>query len=193
MKSFRFLPLLSLVLIFGSAGDSWAASVSEPTAPPSNPIVSSSSIPLAEARIIIEGAVAYARNLKMRMSVAVLDDGGHLVSVDRMDGTSFNSERQATGKAFAAVMTRQPTAAIADLLTTAPNRFYGIMNMYPARFILFPAGCPWQSTIGSLAPWVCRACRPALMKRQRRRGSPLGRSIAKAKANRLNPCATVMR
>jgi hypothetical protein len=81
MKSFRFLPLLSLVLIFGSAGDSGAASASEPTAPPSNPIVSSSSIPLAEARIIIEGAVAYARNLKMRMAVAVLDDGGHLISV----------------------------------------------------------------------------------------------------------------
>ena len=97
MKSFRFSPLLSLVLIFGSAGGSGAASASEPTAPPSNPIVSSSSIPLAEARIIIEAAVAYASNLKMRMSVAVLDDGGHLVSVDRMDGTSFNSERQATG------------------------------------------------------------------------------------------------
>ena len=142
MKSFRFLPLLSLLVIFGSTGESPAASGSEPTAPPANPIVSSSSIPLAEARIIIEGAVAYARNLKMRMSVAVLDDGGHLVSVDRMDGTSFNSERQATGKAFAAVMARQPTAAIAELLTTAPNRFYGIMNMYPGQVYLVSGGLP---------------------------------------------------
>jgi glc operon protein GlcG len=121
MKSFRFLPLLSLVLIFASAGDSGAASASEPTAPPSNPIVSSSSIPLAEARIIIEGAVAYARNLKMRMSVAVLDDGGHLVSVDRMDGTSFNSEHQAKGKGFTSLISRQPSAAVAELMTTAPQ------------------------------------------------------------------------
>ena len=139
MKRFRVSPLLILVLIFGSAGNGGAA---EPAAPPSNPIVSSSSIPLAEARIIIEGAVAYARNLKMRMSVAVLDDGGRLVSVDRMDGTSFNSERQATGKAFAAVMTRQPTAAIAELLTTAPNRFYGIMNMWPGQVYLVSGGLP---------------------------------------------------
>ncbi len=142
MKSFRFLPLLSLLVIFGSTGESAAASGSEPTAPPANAIVSSSSIPLAEARIIIDGAVAYARNLKMRMSLAVLDDGGHLVSVDRMDGTSFNSERQATGKAFAAVMARQPTAAIAELLTTAPNRFYGIMNMYPGQVYLVSGGLP---------------------------------------------------
>ena len=102
MRNFESLLLLGLLMTFGSAGDIPAASGSEPTAPPSNPIVSSSSIPLVEARIIIDGAVAYARNLKMRMSVAVLDDGGHLVSVDRMDGTSFNSERQATGKAFTA-------------------------------------------------------------------------------------------
>jgi uncharacterized protein GlcG (DUF336 family) len=142
MKSFRFLLVLSFVLVFGWAGDSGFASASEPTAPPSNPIVSSSSIALAEARIIIEGAVVYARNLKMRMAVAVLDDGGHLVSMDRMDGTSFNSERQATGKAFAAVMTRQPTAAIAELLTTAPNRFYGIMNMYPGQVYLVSGGLP---------------------------------------------------
>ena len=74
-----------------------------------------------EARIIIEGAVAYARNLKMRMSVVVLDDGGHLVSADRMDGTSFNSEHQAKGKAFTSIISRQPSAAVAELMTTAPQ------------------------------------------------------------------------
>ena len=142
MKIFRLLSLMGLLLILGRPGDGTAPSASEAPAPPSNPIVSSSSLPLAEARIIIEGAVAYARNLKMRMAVAVLDDGGHLISVDRMDGTSFNSGRQATGKAFAAVMTRQPTAAIADLLTTAPNRFYGIMNMWPGQVYLVSGGLP---------------------------------------------------
>jgi len=37
--------------------------------------VSSSSLALAEARVIIDGAVAYARNSKIRMAVVVLDDG----------------------------------------------------------------------------------------------------------------------
>jgi glc operon protein GlcG len=142
MKSFRFLPLLGLLLIFGSAGNSGVASAAEPTAPPSNPIVSSSSIPLAEARIIIEDAVAHARNLKMRMAVAVLDDGGHVVSLDRMDGTSFNSEHQAKGKAFTSIISRQPSAAVAELMTTAPNRFYGIMNMWPGQVYIVSGGLP---------------------------------------------------
>jgi len=142
MRNFQSLLLLSLIIIFGSAGDSPAASGSEPTAPPSNPIVSSSSIPLAEARIIIDGAEAYARNLKMRMSVAVLDDGGHLVSVDRMDGTSFNSEHQAKGKVFTSIISRQPSAAVADLMTTAPNRFYSIMNIWPGQVYLVSGGLP---------------------------------------------------
>ena len=67
MRNLRSLPLvevllLTLAVILGTGGDSSAASASEPAARPSNPIVSSSSLPLQEARIIIDGAVAYARD-----------------------------------------------------------------------------------------------------------------------------------
>jgi len=63
MRNLRSLPLvevllLTLAVILGTGGDSSAASASEPAARPSNPIVSSSSLPLQEARIIIDGAVA---------------------------------------------------------------------------------------------------------------------------------------
>ena len=78
----------------------------------------------------------------MRMAVAVLDDGGHVVSVDRMDGTSFNSEHQAKGKAFTSIISRQPSAAVAELMTTAPNRFYGIMNMWPGQVYIVSGGLP---------------------------------------------------
>jgi uncharacterized protein GlcG (DUF336 family) len=78
----------------------------------------------------------------MRMAVAVLDDGGHVVSVDRMDGTSFNSQHQAKGKAFTSIISRQPSAAVAELMTTAPNRFYGIMNMWPGEVYIVSGGLP---------------------------------------------------
>jgi len=147
MRNLRSLPLvevllLTLAVILGTGGDSSAASASEPAARPSNPIVSSSSLPLQEARIIIDGAVAYARDSKMRMSVVVLDAGGHLISADRMDGTSFNSEHQAKGKAFTSIISRQPSAAVAELMTTAPNRFYGIMNMWPGQVYIVSGGLP---------------------------------------------------
>jgi glc operon protein GlcG len=142
MKIFRLLWLIGLLLILGRPGDGTAPSASEAPAPPSNPIVSSSSLPLAEARIIIDGAVAYARISKMRMAVVVLDDGGHLISADRMDGTSFNSERQAKGKAFTSIISRRPSAEVADLMKTAPERFYGIMNMWPGQVYLVSGGLP---------------------------------------------------
>ena len=89
MKTFGVLSLIGLLLILTRASDNTAPWASEAPAPTSNPIVSSSSLPLAEARAIIDGAIAFTRNSKMRMAVVVLDDGGHLISADRMDGTSF--------------------------------------------------------------------------------------------------------
>jgi len=146
MKRSRFLPLfgvaLSLLVVLGTARQSAAALASETPAQAPSPITASSSLPLEEARVIIDAAVAYARNLKLRMTVAVLDDGGHLISADRMDGASFNGERTATGKAFTAVMTRRPSAAAAELSKTAPERYYGIMNMYPGQVYLVPGGLP---------------------------------------------------
>src|ERR671922_2397552 len=82
---------------------------------------------------LTDGAVAYARDLKLRMSVVVLDDGGRLISADRMDGTSFHLEHQAKGKAFTSIISRQPSAAVAGLVTNAANRFYGIINMWPGQ------------------------------------------------------------
>ena len=59
-----------------------------------------------------------------------------------MDGTSFNSEHQAKGKAFTSIISRQPSAAVAELMTTAPNRFYGIMNMWPGQVYIVSGGLP---------------------------------------------------
>ena len=119
-----------------------AASAAEPAEPPRAPVLAPSSISLPEARAIIEGAIAFAREQKMRMAVVVLDDGGYIVSVDRMDGTSFNSVNQAIGKAFTSVLYRRPSADIAELIKTAPERFYSIMNMWPGKVYIVSGGLP---------------------------------------------------
>src|SRR5579864_3983571 len=83
----------------------------------------SSSISRAEARMIIEAAIAYAHdNTQSRMTVVVLDNAGHLVAADRMDGASFHLEKFARGKAFLAVITRQSSQKAADLAKTRPDR-----------------------------------------------------------------------
>jgi hypothetical protein len=56
---------------------------------------------LDEANRIIEGAVAKARELNIRVSVAVCDAGGRLVAFQRMDNAIWASAYGSQGKAVA--------------------------------------------------------------------------------------------
>src|SRR3954470_23611545 len=136
----RSLTALALIGLFVLSASRSAPAAEQ--APPTATILSTSSIPLQEARAIIDGAIAFARGQNMRMAGVVLDDGGYVVAGDRMDGTSFNSMNQATGKAFTAVISRRPSAEMAELLKTAPERFYGIMNMWPGKVYIVSGGLP---------------------------------------------------
>ncbi|HEY6200290.1 MAG TPA: heme-binding protein [Candidatus Binatia bacterium] len=138
----RLTLIVSLLIGIFALSAATAASAAEEAVPARASVLAPSSIPLPEARAIIEGAIAFARSQNMRMAVAVLDDGGYIVSVDRMDGTSFNSVNQAIGKAFTSVLYRRPSADMAELVKTAPDRFYGIMNMWPGKVYIVSGGLP---------------------------------------------------
>jgi uncharacterized protein GlcG (DUF336 family) len=97
---------------------------------------------LAEARAVIEGAIAYARESNMRMAVVVVDSAGNVVSSDRMDGAALQNIRFAEGKAFASALYRQTTQALGELYKTRPDRYFGIMNMYPGKIYLVGGGVP---------------------------------------------------
>ena len=56
---------------------------------------------LQEANRIIDGAVAKARELNIRISVAVCDAGGRLVAFQRMDNAIWASAYGSQGKAIA--------------------------------------------------------------------------------------------
>ena len=109
----------------------------------SRPDLPPPSISLAEARVIIEAAVVYARDVaKLSMAVAVVDAAGNVVSADRMDGSALQNIRFAEGKAFAAALYRQSTDELAALYKTRPDRFFGINNMYPGKIYLVGGGLP---------------------------------------------------
>lgn len=108
----------------------------------SRPDLPPASISLAEARALIEGAIAYARDVKLSMAVAVVDAAGNVVSADRMDGAALQNIRFAEGKAFAAALYRQTTDELAALYKTRPDRYFGILNMYPGKIYLVGGGLP---------------------------------------------------
>jgi glc operon protein GlcG len=97
---------------------------------------------LAEARVIMDGAMAYARSIGLTMTVAVVDAGGALISQDRMDGGSLLGVRGAPGKAMAAVVLRRPTAEIVEWVQTEPDRYFALMHSFPGEVYLTPGGVP---------------------------------------------------
>lgn len=64
---------------------------------------------LEGARTIIAAAAKEAAALNLKVNIAVVDDGGHLLSFDRMDGARPASGYTAITKATTAATFRQPT------------------------------------------------------------------------------------
>jgi glc operon protein GlcG len=130
------IPALCLIaLYFAHAVAASAADAPRPLAPPT-------ALSLQEARVIVDAAVAYAREQKLTMTVVVLDEEGQLISADRMEGASFHLERFAKGKAFASLILRDRTETAAELAKSRPDRYFGILGMYPGEVYLVGGGVP---------------------------------------------------
>ena len=85
-------------------------------APPPPQIPYGAPISLEQAKKVLAGAEAEARKNQWNMVIAVLDSGGHLVMLARMDGTQLGSIEAAKDKAYSAGLYRRPTKVFQDLV-----------------------------------------------------------------------------
>jgi glc operon protein GlcG len=69
---------------------------------------------LAEATQVIQAAIARARELQIRISVAVCDSGGRLVAFNRMDGAIWGSVYGCQGKAIASAAFARPSGELQE-------------------------------------------------------------------------------
>jgi glc operon protein GlcG len=74
---------------------------------------------LVGARVIIAGAQSKATEMKLKVNIAAVDDGGHLVAFERMDGARPASLYTAITKATSAATFRQPTGPLTAGATPA--------------------------------------------------------------------------
>jgi glc operon protein GlcG len=79
---------------------------------------------LDAAKKMAGAAEAEAAKNKWTMAIAVLDDGGHLIYLERMDGTQIGSIEVAQGKARTAVHFRRPSKDFEDAI--AANHLFVI-------------------------------------------------------------------
>jgi glc operon protein GlcG len=101
--------LLSLAL--GAALLFTAASASAQAPPPYG-----APITLEQAKKVMAGAEAEAKKNNWPVAIAILDSGGQLVMLQRLDNTQWGSVDVAKDKARSAVAFRRPTKAFQDLI-----------------------------------------------------------------------------
>ena len=112
----RLGPWLAVFLL-GGLLIAWAAPAGSREARPGKsgaPLVSRHRIQLnlAGAETILTGARAKARAMKVRVNIAVVDDGGHLLAFVRLDGARPGSVYTALTKAVTAATMRMATGPL---------------------------------------------------------------------------------
>ena len=97
---------------------------------------------LAHANTIVAAALAAGdQHGMMPLTVAVLDAGGHLVALQRQDGSGILRVEIARGKAWASLGMGAPSRLLRDRLS--PERQYfitGLVGASEGRFICVPGG-----------------------------------------------------
>ncbi len=76
---------------------------------------------LEAARTIAAAAEEFARKNNWKVSIAILDDGAHLVYFQRMDGLQIGSIGVAMRKAESAAKFKRPGKAFADRVVNQPQ------------------------------------------------------------------------
>jgi glc operon protein GlcG len=106
--------LLSTVLVLVAASVGAQQQPQQPATPPPPPPAYGSPISLDMAKKVMAGAEAEAKKNNWNVVIAILDSGGNLVVLHRMDGAQFGSIDVAREKAYSAVAFRRPTKVFED-------------------------------------------------------------------------------
>ena len=88
---------------------------------------------LAAAKKIIAAAEAEALKHTWPVVIAVVDDGGNLICLQRLDNAQFGSVDIAIQKAKSAVAFKRPTKAWEELLTSGQQRVLGLPGVLPSE------------------------------------------------------------
>ena len=96
---------------------------------------------LAQASIIVDQALAKAREIKIRpLCVAVLDDGGNLKALKREDGASILRPQIAISKAWGAVGMGESSRSLAERLKDRPAFLGALSDMSGGKVVPVAGG-----------------------------------------------------
>jgi uncharacterized protein GlcG (DUF336 family) len=95
----------------------------------------------ADVEFVIAAARRAAEEYGLSVSVAVVDQGGNLLALTRMDGAKTPSARVAELKAWTAALFQRATGDYQE--STAPQGgAFALWNAFPGRMVPVPGGVP---------------------------------------------------
>ena len=101
--------------------------------PNDEPLPEKPVLTLAAAKKIIAAAEAEAQKHAWPVVIAVVDDGGNLICLERLDNAQFGSVEIAIRKAKAAVAFKRPTKAWEDALAGGRQGVLGLPGVVPSE------------------------------------------------------------
>jgi glc operon protein GlcG len=119
MKRLTFLTLFTALWLTAGVGHAQVAS--------------KTALTLEGARQILGAAVAEARRSQAGGAIAVVDDGGHLVALERLDGTFAAAAGISIGKARTAAMFKLPTKRFEDVIQSGRTAMVALGDFTPLQ------------------------------------------------------------
>jgi glc operon protein GlcG len=89
----------------------------------------------ADVKKMMGACLAEAERNNWKVAIAIVDDGGFLLHLDRMDGAAVTTAEVATGKARTSALTRRPSKDFEERVKERP------------AFLMFPAGLLVQGAV----------------------------------------------
>jgi len=107
-------------------------------------VADSKRLTAAGARKVMDTAIARAREANIAVTVAIVDAGGHVMLIERMDGGRFHTVHSATTKAVCAASNKRTTGskgAQGQALDVA-HALGLALAAGPERWTAMEGGCP---------------------------------------------------
>jgi glc operon protein GlcG len=118
MKTLRIAALGLLVVAASTAGD---------------PLATKKVLTLEGARQVITAAVAAAKDSHSNGAIAVVDDGGNLVALERIDGTFAAGPNIAIGKARTAALFQHSSKTFEDIIAKGRTAMVALNDFTPLQ------------------------------------------------------------
>ena len=105
-------------------------------------LINKKSLSLDDAKTLVGFAIQKAKELGVGGAIAVVDNGGHLICLERIDGTMIAAANIAIGKAATTVEFKRPGKVLEKTVSEDRVAMQTLGNATPAPFVPLMGGYP---------------------------------------------------